>query len=395
MKRLIGATLFFVFLSSILGCSPAPTDIAATNTQSSVNYSLEDVLIAHAVDMGELTGLRTNSDFLSILGSHDSIIALAQNFSIAATKLPIQAQLFIVEDMERNDMNSQINELTYQSLGETAMGCSNLLLHTTQICLPVTLSENTLVCLKYNEECSIFVLYVPVEDRVTSVYTYAVFNDVANNFLNNFQSTISLNANEIEDSCASAEGAEYSHDKESTIPSSQYYERLALKAISAVSPSNIQDDIPDHLRVYVDHLSLVFTQNPSCTSVYRVTDYAKRLIEKECHFDKFADSSLRQMAITEFIALTPMRMAQILGQELVTTNSIFQAATQSINLGGISTNQTDPVLVVLNYPNGDVCMVCIYGNDYGLLQATFACLPELPQNWNDINPNAPELERID
>lgn len=395
MKRLIGATLFFVFLSSILGCSPAPTDIAATNTQSSVNYSLEDVLIAHAVDMGELTGLRTNSDFLSILGSHDSIIALAQNFSIAATKLPIQAQIFIVDDIERNDMTSQINELTHQSLGETAMACSNLLLHTAQVCLPVTLSENTLVCLKYNEDCSIFVFYVPVEDQVTSVYSYAVFNDVANNFLKDFQSTISLNANEVEAGRASAEGAEYSHDKESTIPSSQYYESLAQKAISAVSPSNIQDNIPNQLRAYVDHLSLVFTQNPSSASVYRFTDNAKELIEKEYHFDKFTDSSLRQMASTEFIALTPMRMAEIWGQNLVATNSIFQAATQPINLGGVSTNQTDPVLVVLNYPNGVVCMVCIYGNDYGLLQATFACLPELPQNWNDIDLNTTGLERID
>ena len=171
---------------SIPSVSIPPT--TTTQARPSLNYTLEDVIIAKAVEMAALTGLRTNRDFLKLYISYDDIINLAQTFSVAATEDPIQAFALCVGDA---DITGLINSITSR-MGDRAVGCTNVLTHSTQMKLPESLSDAIAVCLKYNADCNILVTFTPVQEQIVFVQSYAIFSEVAEELLNSAPKMVSI-----------------------------------------------------------------------------------------------------------------------------------------------------------------------------------------------------------
>ena len=409
MKRALLLLLVLTLCCSICACSKDMSDsslaekntskpidntqwhtIETTQSPTIVNYTTEDVIIAKAVEMAKLTALRTNRDFLELYTSYDDLISLAQSFSEAEKKNPIEAFGFCLGE---TDMAYLINNTTAR-LGDRFIACTNLLTHNTQINLPDPLSEALAVCLKFSAECYILVTFNPVQENVAYVQTYAIFPEVATELLNaTYFDVDSIGTDRIAYACAVATDVSCSCRSNVAVADAKYYEQLAKSVLYRIPIEQVQE-IPEPIIPYVEHFSNHCAAVAKETYVYHFSDKSQQLVVDEYHLDGIDNLQLREIAIRELLAGTPEHLASIYGVACANANAVIRAVAQPILLDGTPNQQNFPVLVVFVYSDGSACMVCIYGNEYNFLQYTFASMPELPENWNEGHLKTVGLERM-
>lgn len=384
MKRLISILLVLALCCSLAACASRDTK-KSDEDEEEVEYTLEDVLIARAVEMARLTGLQAGTDYQAAMNMPEELIYVASVFTVSADSEPEEALISPVSD----DIATEVTRLHGYLLGDTHLAVTSTLNHSTIMKLPEALEETTAVFLNYGADCSILVVFTPLDGKITGVATHPLYPDVSDRILDEyFSDADTLDEDAIEEACDRAEDVSCEASPGRETPTAQYYTDLALTVLDGVGNMDEEDAAEFTGDPAVIELAVFFAEGvstePAQVGVYTFADGGDAMFQTIDASDVLAlrDPELTALARQQLFASLPNSFAGRYGVAAIAANSVIQAQAEPVILGSVPEGMDSAVLVMLTYPGIMTAMVCIYDSGYGLYQYSYSFLPDTP-NWEE------------
>lgn len=374
MKRIVACFLVSIMLCSLFGCtSPQPT---ASGDDQRVSYTLTDILVTQAAAMSQKIGLCAQPSYLRAIAANDEVASLADVFTVAAEAEPSQCRILTTDDPR---FAQNITLISGQLLSYTHLACSSVLSYSTLLYFPKTLSETTVVYLRYSDDCHLAVIFVPGETKTVSATVYPLFREAAEALLNeHFAGAKTLNETQIQKArkagvqasvCATPTGAQ---------TNAAYYTDLA-KSVFANATEASKEDIAAYIDdeatiARVKQMSRALTLEPFAAAVYHFPSSARQQIN-DILIDVANSDQLQQLTRHRICLSYPSRYSATFGTDQLLANSVIQLVTETQAMGITAREAEAPVIAILGFTGELSVIVCIAPGENNLYSYSYACLP--------------------
>ena len=370
MKKLWICFLALLTVCNLFGCTPTPPDDVDNE-----RYTATDILVYQSITMAQQISACAQPAFVQHAIGVESVISITQTFTEATQSDPVECQIITTDDPL---FAQNIILLSSQLLGMDHLACTSVLSNNMLMRFPKTLSETTVVYLRYSEECHFVITFVPGENKVVSAVAYPIFDAVAEALLQAYFSDAStLNASQIRNT--QENGAKASVDAKCTgkTVSDDHYANLA-KSIFANATDNHEANLDIHNQAIVDNvlkMQQALKLQPYAISVHTfpasIQQEINNMLVGAAHLDLLQPIAARKMYLT-----FPSRFNAIYGENAIVSSSLLQTTLQTPQMGSVAQEDESPVLVVMGFTSDYSVIMAIYPDEHNLYYYSYASICE-------------------
>ena len=374
MQKPISLFLALALLCSLCACAaPSPTE---SKVQEEAPYTVTDILVFQAITMAQKIGLCAQPSYMRAIAANDEVASLAGVFTVAAEAEPSQCRILTTDDPR---FAQNITIISGQLLSHTHLACSSILSYGTLFRSPKTVSDTTVIYLRYSDACHVAVVFVPGENKTVSALAYPLFFETAEALLTeHFKDANTLNASQIKTAkqnggkaslCATPTGNQINAD---------YYADIAKSVfgnVTEVTTAQIAAYTEDEAIIQqVLQMSRALTLTPFDVDIYRFPNSAQQQINDI--LVGIPSSDLLQEITRQQIYLSyPTRFSNAYGVEQIVANAILTAVIDTQGMGAVAQEAETPLIAVMGFTSELTVILCIYPNEYNIYCYSYACLP--------------------
>lgn len=392
MQKPISLFLALALLCSLCACAaPSPTE---PESQQETPYTVTDILISQAITMAQQISLCAQPSYMRAIAANDEVASLAGVFTVAAEAEPSQCCILTTDDPR---FSQNITIISGQLLSHTHLACSSILSYGTLLYLPKTLSETTVIYLRYSDDCHLAVVFVPGENKIVSATVYPLFREAAEALLNeHFADAKVLNATQIQNARKAGVQASVCATPTGVKTNAAYYTDLAKSVFTNVTEAPAED-----IAAYIDdetiiarvkQMSRALTLEPFATAVYRFPNSVRQQIN-DILMDVANNDQLQQLTQHRIYLSYPTRYSATFGTDQVLANSVIHLVTETQTMGITALEEEAPVIAILGFTDELSVIVCISPGENNLYSYSYACLPCSFEDVTDMMEDG-EAERL-
>lgn len=392
MQKPISLFLALALLCSLYACAaPSPTE---SNIQEEAPYTVTDILVFQAITMAQKIGLCAQDAYQRAMQTPAELISIAKTFAEAAKSEPAECQILTTDDPQ---FAQQITYLNGQLLSSSQIACCSLLAHSTLFRSPKTLSDTTVIYLRYSDACHVAVVFVPGENKTVSALAYPLFFETAEALLTeHFKDANTLNASQIKTAKQNGGKASLCAKPTGNQINADYYADIAKSVfgnVAEVTTAQIAAYTEDEAIIQqVLQMSRALTLTPFDVDIYRFPNSAQQQINDI--LVGIPSSDLLQEITRQQIYLSyPMRFSNAYGVEQIVANSILTAVIDTQGMGAVAQEAETPLIAVMGFTSELTVILCIYPNAYNIYCYSYACLPCSFEDVTDMMEDG-EAERL-
>lgn len=374
MKRIFACFFAFIILCSLFGCTqPQPTE---PDDDQQTSYTLTDILVAQAAAMSQKIGLCTQPGYMQAIAANDEVASLAGVFTVAAEAEPSECRILTTDDPR---FAQSITIISGQLLSYTHLACSNILSYDTLLHLPKTLSETTVVYLRYSDDCHFAVVFVPGENKIVSATVYPLFRETAEALLNeHFSDAQTLNAAQSQNARKAGAQASVCATPSGVQANAAYYTDLA-KSVFANATEATAEEIAAYTNdeaiiARVKQMSRALTLKPFAVSIYRFPNSVRQQ-SNDILMDVANSDQLQQLTQRRIYLSYPTLCSSTFGTDQLLANSILSIVTKTQGMGITALEEEDPVIAVLGLADEVSVILSIYPGENNIYSYRYACIP--------------------